>query len=155
MSVTRRVARPLLAGMFVFGGLDSAQRPDTKSEAAERIVGPLGEAVGRKMSATGAVRVNGIAQVLAGVLFGFGVAPRLAAAVLAGTLVPTTLAGHRFWEEEDPGARVGQQIHFLKNAAMLGGLLLAVVDTEGEPSLSWRAHRAFDGLEQRVGIHQS
>jgi len=38
--------------------------------------------------------------------------------------VPTTLAGHRFWEEEDEAARAQQTVQFLKNAAMMGGLLL-------------------------------
>jgi uncharacterized membrane protein YphA (DoxX/SURF4 family) len=41
-------------------------------------------------------------------------------------LVPTTLAGHRFWAEEDPQAKSMQRIQFLKNLAMFGGLLLVV-----------------------------
>ena len=35
-----------------------------------------------------------------------------------------------------------QRIHFFKNASMLGGLLLAAVDTEGKPGVAWRARRA-------------
>ena len=66
----------------------------------------------------------------------------LAATVLAASLVPTTLAAHRFWEEEDPRARAAQRVHFQKNCAMLGGLILAAVDTGGRPSLGWRARRA-------------
>lgn len=68
--------------------------------------------------------------------------PRLASTLLAATLVPTTLAGHRFWEEEDDGAKANQQVHFFKNVSMLGGLLLAGVDTEGKPGVAWRARRA-------------
>ena len=67
---------------------------------------------------------------------------RPAAVVLAATLVPTTLAGHRFWEEDDPAARRHQTIHVLKNVAMMGGLLLAAADTGGRPSVPWRAKRA-------------
>jgi uncharacterized membrane protein YphA (DoxX/SURF4 family) len=52
--------------------------------------------------------------------------PRVAALVLAGSLVPTTLAGHRFWEEDDPKTRAAQQLQFLKNTSMLGGLLMTV-----------------------------
>ena len=52
------------------------------------------------------------------------------------------MAGHRFWEEDEPEARASQRIHFLKNAAVVGGLILAATDTEGRPSLSWRAKRA-------------
>jgi hypothetical protein len=56
--------------------------------------------------------------------------------------VPTTLAGHRYWEIEDPELRAQQRIHFLKNLTMLGGLLLAAADTSGRPSLTWRRTRA-------------
>jgi hypothetical protein len=56
--------------------------------------------------------------------------------------VPTTLAGHRFWEHEDPKERFGQLSHFLKNLGLLGGLLIAAVDTEGKPSVGYRARRA-------------
>jgi hypothetical protein len=34
---------------------------------------------------------------------------------------------------------------------MLGGLLLAAVDTGGRPSLSWRAHRAAGNAANKVG----
>ena len=56
--------------------------------------------------------------------------------------MPTTLAGHRFWEHSDPTERFGQLSNFLKNAGLLGGLLLAAVDTEGKPSVGYRARRA-------------
>jgi putative oxidoreductase len=66
----------------------------------------------------------------------------VAALALGASLVPTTFAGHRFWEEGDPKQRAAQKIHFLKNVGLLGGLLLAALDTEGQPSLRWRAGRA-------------
>ena len=72
------------------------------------------------------VRVNGAVQVGAGLALAVGYAPRAAATLLGGSLVLTTLAGHRFWEERDGTARAQQTIHFLKNAAMLGGLLAVV-----------------------------
>jgi uncharacterized membrane protein YphA (DoxX/SURF4 family) len=48
--------------------------------------------------------------------------------VLAGTLVPTTLAGHRFWEELDEDARNMQMAQFAKNLGLLGGLLLVATE---------------------------
>ena len=45
--------------------------------------------------------------------------------MLAASLVPTTLAGHRFWEETDPQAKAMQRLQFAKNTSVLGGLLLA------------------------------
>ena len=88
------------------------------------------------------VRLNGAVQCVAGAMLAMGWWPRLSAAVLAGTLVPTTLAGHRFWEIEDKQERAQQRIHFLKNVTMLGGLLIAAADTAGDPSLAWRGRHA-------------
>ena len=49
---------------------------------------------------------------------------------MAASLIPTTLAGHRFWEETDPKSKAAQRIQFLKNIAMLGGLLLITTDKD-------------------------
>jgi hypothetical protein len=57
-------------------------------------------------------------------------------------MVPTTYAGHPFWQEKDPDIRRQQRTHFLKNLGLLGGVMLAAVDTEGRPGLAWRARRA-------------
>jgi putative oxidoreductase len=90
-------------------------------------------------------KVNGGVMVGAGLLLAIGKLPRLSAAALAATLIPTTVAGHRFWEADDEQERAEQQIHFMKNVALLGGLALAAIDTEGRPGLAWRArHRAAD-----------
>src|SRR5439155_1358622 len=74
------------------------------------------------------------------------------------SIVPTTLAGHRFWEHTDPTERFGQISNFVKNAGLLGGLLLAAVDTEGKPSVGWRArkaaHAAAEATEKGVGRAQ-
>jgi uncharacterized membrane protein YphA (DoxX/SURF4 family) len=90
-------------------------------------------------------KVNGAVMVGAGALLAIGKLPRLSAAALAATIIPTTLAGHRFWEVDEPEERAAQQIHFFKNLALLGGLALASQDTGGRPSLAWRAqHRAAE-----------
>ena len=60
----------------------------------------------------------------AGVALALGLWPRLAAAVLAGSLVPTTLAGHPYWRVEDPAMRRQQRVHFFKNVGLFGGALL-------------------------------
>ena len=88
------------------------------------------------------VKVNGAAMLGAGGLLAIGRLPRLSSVVLAATLVPTTFAGHRFWEIEDPQERATQQVHFMKNVSLLGGLVLAAIDTQGAPGLAWRARRA-------------
>jgi putative oxidoreductase len=121
-----RVARPLLASMFIAGGLDSLQHPESKVKAAARVTGPLSERVPALPDDTATVvRINGAVQVVAGSLLATGILSRLSAFVLAGSLLPTTLAGHPFWEELDEGTRTQQRVHFLKNLGLLGGLVLA------------------------------
>ena len=89
-----------------------------------------------------AVRVNGAVQMAAGTLLALGRFPRLSALALAATLVPTTLAGHRFWEADEETDQAQQRIHFLKNLSMFGGLLIAAADTAGRPSVAWRTRHA-------------
>ena len=146
MKTVRGVARPMLAGMFVYGGIDAVRHPESKAEKAERVIMPIAEGFGASEEVTDWVRFNGAVQVTAGLTLALGKRPRLSALVLAGSRVPTTLAGHRFWEEDDSGKRTAQRIQFLKNVSMLGGLLLAVADTEGRPSISWRARCRPEGM---------
>ena len=142
MTILGLAARPLIAGMFIYGGIDSFRHPSSKEALARKVVGDFPEQLGTGLYAAQVVRLNGAVQVGAGVALASGVAPRIAALALAGSLVPTTLAGHRFWEERDAAKRHAQTIQFLKNLSMLGGLLLAAADTGGRPSIPWRARRA-------------
>jgi uncharacterized membrane protein YphA (DoxX/SURF4 family) len=111
--------------MFVSGGLDALRHPDGKVKKASTIIDPLEQELRIQVPPATLVRVNGGVQVAAGALLAVNRLPRLAALALACSLVPTTAAGHRFWEESDPAQRAAQRIHFLKNVSMLGGLLVA------------------------------
>jgi len=144
MTLVRRLARPLLSSIFIAGGLDSLRNPGPKVPAAEDVAAPIAARIpGIPVGDTEQlIRINGAVQVGAGALLALGKLPRLSALALAATLVPTTAAGHRFWEETDPSARAMQQIHFLKNVSLLGGLLIAAVDLEGRPGLAYRASAA-------------
>lgn len=126
MPLIRRLGRELLAPMFVSGGLDSLRNPEPKRERAEHVTKPLADAFGLPDDPVMFVRFNGAVQVVAGTMLAMNRLPRLAALALAGSLIPTTLAGHRFWAETDPSGRAAQRTQFLKNAAMLGGLLVVV-----------------------------
>jgi uncharacterized membrane protein YphA (DoxX/SURF4 family) len=126
--------------MFVYGGLDALQHPEGKVKAAEPVAGPIAERIPHLTTDTETlVRINGAVMVGAGALLAAGKLRRLASTALILSLLPTTYAGHRFWEESDEASRAQQRIHFLKNMGLLGGLILAALDTEGQPSWSWRA----------------
>jgi uncharacterized membrane protein YphA (DoxX/SURF4 family) len=150
MTVIRALARPLLAASFLNDGFDDVCHPESKAAAADSVLRSLSKTFGFELSAVNAVRVNGFAQLLGGALLARGVLPRLGAATLAASVVPSTLAMHRFWEEGDEQSRKVERMHFLKNAAMLGGLLLAAVDTGGAPSVAWRARRATTRVAGRL-----
>jgi uncharacterized membrane protein YphA (DoxX/SURF4 family) len=144
MTLVRRIARPLLSAVFLAGGIDSLRDPGSKAPALDGMApGIAAHIPGIPEDDTEQlVRINAAVQVGAGTLLAMGKLPRVSALALALSLVPTTAAGHRFWEETDPGARATQQIHFLKNVSLLGGLLIAAVDLEGRPGLAYRVSAA-------------
>ena len=148
MSLVRRIARPMLASMFVAGGVDQLKRPAAKSEVAGPVVEKVAPLLRLPEDTELLVRANGVVMVGAGTMLALGRFPRLSATLLAATLVPTTVAAHRYWEEEDPEVRAQQRIQFLKNLGLLGGVLLAAVDTEGRPGLAYRAHLASESAQR-------
>jgi putative oxidoreductase len=143
----------MLASIFIVQGLDSLLHPDTKAPAAEKVVRPLAERVPAVPdSVEQAVRLNGAVQLVAGSLLAIGKFPRLSAAALAASLIPTTAAGHRFWESSDKQERAQQKVHFLKNVTMLGGLLIAASDTAGNPSIAWRGRHAATTAKREAAL---
>jgi uncharacterized membrane protein YphA (DoxX/SURF4 family) len=147
MTLVRRVARPLLAAIFVVQGLDQLRHPS----ALKPKVAPFAEQLaplGLPNDPELLVRANGATMVAGGALLATGRVPRLASLALAGALVPTTYVGHPFWTETDPAVKRTQRINFLKNLGLLGGLLLASVDTEGRPGLVYRAGLASDSAKR-------
>jgi uncharacterized membrane protein YphA (DoxX/SURF4 family) len=141
--LVRRLARPLLASSFIYGGIDTLRNPESRVPGAAPIVEQITGIADKQLPVTVPrdveqwVKIDAAVKVGAGSLFALGKFPRLSALLLAGSVVPTTLAGHRFWEHDDPTERFGQLSHFLKNLGLLGGLLIAAVDTEGKPSVGW------------------
>src|SRR5215218_3484390 len=145
--LVRRIARPLLASSFVYGGIDTLRNPQSRVPGAAPVVEQITAAADQQLPVQVPrdveqwVKIDAGVKVAAGSLLALGKLPRLSALALSSSLVPTTLAGHRFWEHDDPKERFGQTSNFLKNLAMLGGLLIAAVDTEGKPSVGWRAKK--------------
>jgi putative oxidoreductase len=147
MTLVRRVARPMLAAIFVVQGLEQLRHPSAlKAKVApfaERMA-PLGLPNDPELL----VRANGATMVAGGALLATGRIPRLASLALVGAMVPTTYVGHQFWTETDPVAKRTQRINFLKNVGLVGGLLLASVDTEGRPGLAYRAGLASNSAKR-------
>jgi putative oxidoreductase len=146
--ILRRLARPLLASVFVAGGLDTLRDPESRVKLAQPALDKFVEQAGDKLPSVvpadpvTLVKLDAAIKVVAGAALALGKFPRLSALLLAVSLLPTTFAGHPFWRYEDPSERAAHRTHFLKNLSLLGGLLLASADTAGKPSLRYRARQA-------------
>ncbi len=153
--LVRRLARPLLASIFIYGGIGALRDVQGHAQAAKPLVdkatGPVKDSLPEEVPTDPEtlVRIDGAIKVGAGVLLALGKFPRLSSLLLSCSLIPTTLSTHAFWEIDDPEQRAAQQIHFVKNLGLLGGLWIAAVDTEGKPSVGYRArHGAHHVAEQ-------
>ena len=119
----------MLAGVFIAGGMDVLQNPEPRAKVAKPVVDKVAAVVPfAPKDATTAVTLNALVHVGAGGLLAAGIMSRLAALALATSIVPTTFAAHRFWELEDPTQRSMHRTQFLKNSAILGGLLVVALD---------------------------
>ena len=143
MSLTRRAARAMLAASFISGGLDQIRHPQSKVGAAQPIAAPIAERIPQLPDdPESLIRIDGAIRVAGGLALVFGPFARPAALLLAGSLVPTTLSNHRFWEQNDPEQQAGDRIEFFKNISLIGGLLITALDTGGRPSVPWTASKA-------------
>lgn len=132
------------------GGLRAWKRSQQLAEVAEPVTSPVERRLGAALETEQLVKANAVAQVAGGALFALGVFPRTMALILGASLVPTTLAGHPFWDIEDDAERDAQRTQFLKNASILGGLVFAALDTGGRPSVFWSGRKALGGLADNV-----
>ena len=117
----RRAGQALLGATFMKLGFDAAVDPGARVDRAAALGLPNAELV---------VRGNGAAMVAGGAALTLDKLPRLAALGLISAMIPTTVAGHAFWKI-DGAERKAHEIQFLKNAGLVGGLLLVVTRSRG------------------------
>lgn len=151
MSPIRFLARPMLAAGYISNGVDRLRRP----EAAAASIGPLLNLARKQidvpLDAPTLARATGAAQVAAGSLLAIGRFPRVSATILVGTYLLDTvgerIAADKTTSKEDKRARTERT---LIRTSMLGGALLASVDTAGKPGLWWRTQHAAEDLWSSV-----
>ena len=124
----RPAARALTGSTYVLLGFDALREPGGRVDQAAPVLASIRKVAPLPEDDELVVRANAAVMVAGGTLLALGIAPRLSALALVCSLIPTTLAGHSYWAIEDPAGRKQQRIQFHKNMAMLGGLLLAVLD---------------------------
>jgi putative oxidoreductase len=119
------VARFLLAAIFVASGF---------GKIAD-FSGTQGYMASVGMPATALFLVGAILiEVLGGFALVVGYRARVAALALIGFLVPATILFHAFWAAPPEAAQM-QMINFMKNLALMGGLLFVAASGAGAFSL--------------------
>jgi uncharacterized membrane protein YphA (DoxX/SURF4 family) len=116
MSIVAALGRAALGVPFIYLGYQAVKTPGGRVAMATRFGIPA-------EYAESAVRANGAVMVLGGAAVATGLGSRLGALAVAGALVPTTLAGHAFWNDTDPQAKAANLTQFLKNLGLIGGML--------------------------------
>lgn len=119
-----------LAGRVLFGGyfLYSAWNHFIHSGGMAHYAASKGVPAARVMVLmTGLLLLAGGAGVL------FGVYIKLALGALVVFLAPVTFWIHAFWMETEAQARMGEQVNFYKNLALLGAALMMFTIAEPWP----------------------
>jgi uncharacterized membrane protein YphA (DoxX/SURF4 family) len=143
MTIVRTLARPLLATGFVAAGVERLRNVEQTAEQLSPTLGRLGNAVpsaaGLADNPVVVARVLGATQLGAAAMLGLGKFSRLAGLVLAATAGVNTLVEYRNADASTQEGRKDRRTQLLKNLSLIGGVLLAAVDTNGRPGLAWRA----------------
>ena len=140
------IARVMISMVFLLNALGVIDQTEAARELAARgapsnlvpFLMPLGRSI----------------ELIGGLALAFGIFPRVAALSLIAFLVAATFVGHAFWlAAAGTPVFVGQLINFLKNLAMMGGLLF-VASTQSQPALirsisARRASRSLDEVASR------
>ena len=121
-------ARVLLALMFVLAGI-------SKLTGLEGTAGYIASK-GLPMPSVLAL-ATGLLEVIAGLMLAVGFQTRIAAAALAAFTVVASLLFHNFWAMEGAAAMTNQ-LMFMKNLAIVGGLLMVFTHGAGPASVDMR-----------------
>ncbi len=157
MTIVRFVARPLLASSFIASGVDRLKNSDNTAKQLQPVLERAGKTVPSIRSVTGneqlVAKVLGGTQVGAGLLLGIGKLSRMAALLLVLTSALNTVVESRSADANTKEDKTQRRNQLLKNVSLIGGVLLAAVDTNGRPGLAWRAeHLAGDARKSAKSL---
>ena len=148
MTLLRAAYRTMLASYFISSGVKAVRNPaplaPLAQPLADKIVPVVKQYAPNEVAGfvpedpTTLVRINGALQIVGGLALATGRGRRVGALLLAGSLIPSTLAKYPFWDQTGE-EKAASRSHFAKNVSLLGGVLLASRDTEGRPGIAWRA----------------
>lgn len=148
MSLIRRLARPMLAAPFVYEGVRTALHPEREIDVAPAAFAQVDKALEnssmpRAIDAAAIVRATGVVAAGAGVLYGMGRAPRVTSLLLLATTSVGLANRKKIWEMHGE-ARNEEIARILSDLGLLGGVMLAVADTDGSPSIAYRVNKLVE-----------
>lgn len=119
------IGRILFGGYFVMNGVNHFMHKKSFAEYAGSKQIPSPE---------NAVALSGAILFVSGVCIVMGWLVAIALMALIGFLFIVSFTMHNFWKIEDPQVKMGEQINFMKNIALLGACLIMLSFTD-----SWSA----------------
>lgn len=152
----RKLARPMLASVFVWEGVDNLRNASEHVKETEGFLKTVRKAVPSEYQGyipndpELVTRAIGGAKVGAGSTLALGKAPRTSAAVLAAATLPNLIGKNNFWAADNKEDKESRRNGFVTNTALLGALFIATQDTEGKPSLRWRAQKAGKRTNKKI-----
>lgn len=159
MTLMRALARTMLAGHFVVNGVKALKDPSPYAAEQEKFastVVPLAKKVVPAEVASAIptdtatlARISAGLQVAGGLGLIFGKGRRLGAGLLAASMVPQLMSGGA-GQGASPEQKSAARNELLKNLALVGGALIAAGDTEGRPSIAWRAQDQASRIGRKV-----
>lgn len=152
MSLVRRFARPLLASSFIVSGVDRLRDPESSKHLA-KVVNLAATSVPQLAVLRGQEKLVGQAlagsQVLAGTLFALGKLPRISSTVLLATGSLNSYVQYRATEARTSDQKAARRNAAVINGSLLGAIAISAADTEGNPSLAWRASQLGDQVAKK------
>lgn len=158
MALVRRIARPLLAAPFILEGVRTASQPEREINVYPEAFAAADSALAKSsapdfLDVRTIIRASGAVAAGAGIMYATGKAPRLAAAVLLVTTSVGWAGRKRIWELSGE-ERVQELQALLTDAGLLGGVMLAVVDHDGRPSLGYQVNKFVERSKKNAEAKQ-
>ena len=115
MDIVFLIGRILLGGFFVANGINHFRNLN--------MIAGYAKSKGTPASAL-AAGGTGVLLLLGGLSLVLGFQPIVGAALLIVFLLGVSFKIHNYWAVQDPQAKMGDRVNFMKNMALLGALLM-------------------------------
>lgn len=118
------LGRAIFGGFFLYSGISHFRKADAMEgyAASKGIPAPKAAVIG-----------SGALVALGGLSLLLGVKPKVGAGMIGAFLLGVTPFMHDFWRQDDPQAKMREQVNFMKNVALIGGASLAAAVPEPWP----------------------